>query len=126
MFKIDNGSTNPRRRKQFLADHSADNLKIKRIIGFCQLLVTLICVMGLTYQTSQLCLQYTSGQTVVNMKVEKIGYSQLPAITFCYPFFVSMEKLANIYPELKNDFEAYIKTMRNLKSDIKQFSEYNI
>jgi len=80
---------------------------MKRIKTVSELFIVLISVFGLTYQTSQLCLKYMSGQTVVSIKVDKIGFTEMPAITICYPSFTSLEKLANIYSELKKDYEIY-------------------
>jgi hypothetical protein len=64
------------------------------------------CIFGLSYQTYQLVLQYRSG-TIVNLYLTFFRTSRLPAITICYPMFTSMEKIAKLYPEFRDEFEKY-------------------
>ena len=63
----------------------------RRIIRY---LIIIFCVFGLVFQTTKLFLQYSSGQTVVNIKIEKNKYNRIQAITICYPIMVSMESMA--------------------------------
>jgi len=83
---------------------------------------------GFTYQTFELVLQYTRGLTVVNIEVKRLDFSPLPAITFCLPFFATMENLLKFYPELKQDFDIYknISYKMNRISDLMKENFENI
>lgn len=67
----------------------------------------MICIFGLSFHASKLVTQYVWGQTVVNVKVEKIKYNKIPAITICYPRFLSMKKLSEYIPDIRQDFIEY-------------------
>ena len=70
------------------------NLKIKFGI---KIMCIILCTLGFIYQTQQLVALYLSGKTIVENRVERLDYSQLPAITVCLPTFLDME----LYAELK-------------------------
>ena len=42
------------------------------------------------------------------------NYSPLPAITICYPYFLSMERVIQKYPHLKPKFNDYKQTLNNM------------
>ena len=72
-------------------------LTLKNGITFVCILLCLLCFV---YQTFQLVSIYLSGKTVVENRVERFKYSQLPAITICLPTFIDMDKFAEFW--LKN------------------------
>ena len=75
--------------------------KIRFRIRFgLQLLCVSICSAFFLYQAQQLVAIYLSGKTVVENRVERFKYSQLPAVTICLPTFLDMERLAEV--KLKN------------------------
>ena len=43
-----------------------------------------------------------SGKTVVNIRVERFDYSQIPALTICLPTFLDMKKLDKLYLQNSN------------------------
>ena len=79
-----------------------------------KLFFIILCVFPFVYQSMKLILQYIEGETVVNITLDIDKYSPLPAITVCYPYFLSMERVVQKYPELKPKFEDYLKTTENM------------
>ncbi|CAG2166491.1 unnamed protein product [Oppiella nova] len=51
--------------------------------------------------------KYMSGRTVVNTAVERLKETKIPAFTFCYPTFLSMEKFVKKYPNFSDDYRDY-------------------
>jgi len=94
-------------RKHFLRRKSEQMAHKDKVKLFLRIILFLICISGLTYQASRLVSQYIRGQTVVNIRVEKLRYSKIPAITICYPRFISMEKMVKLYPEVRPAYDEY-------------------
>jgi len=57
------------------------------------------------YQFSKLTELYLNFNTIVNTKIEQIKFSELPAITVCYPIILSKDK---IIEECENIFNSYL------------------
>jgi hypothetical protein len=68
----------------------------------------LVCICGLIYQTSLLLRQYMSGNTVVNLNVNRIYKDITPAITLCFPMGISMKKLSQINNRSMALYQEYI------------------
>ena len=110
--------------------HLSLKAKIKLFLRF---LIIVFCVGGLTYQITELIIQYTNRQTVVNVQIETIKYNKLPSITLCYPRFLSIDRVLDKFPEfgpkyeelqnqLKNDSEN-IQTLINFYDNLTNFVE---
>ena len=87
-----------------------DNSKIKvkcKLPNSGKYFVILLSLVGFIYQSILLLLQYNGGKTVVAIKVDKIGFGQMPAITICYPMSISFKTLSELYPEFKSDYDIY-------------------
>ena len=61
-----------------------------------------VCLCGLVYQTVILYSEYMSGNTVVNIKVDRILNETIPAITVCFDAFASLEMVSQLSPHLAN------------------------
>ena len=90
------------------------SFKTRRIIRY---LVIICCGFGLVFQTTQLYSQYSKRQTVVNIKVEKNKHNSIPGITLCIPAMVSMERMADKFPELRPLFDEYKNRMKNISEN---------
>ena len=88
-------------------------------------LITMICVIGFTYHTISLALEYLSGNTVVNIMIGPLFKEGLPAITIC-PGSVTMEKVANLSENLKELYHDYLNIDDNTPSyNLKIIGIYN-
>ena len=67
-----------------------------------------VCLCGLVYQTVILYSEYMSGNTVVNIKVDRILNETIPAITVCFDAFASLERVSQLSPHLANLSYGYI------------------
>ena len=67
-----------------------------------------VCLCGLVYQTVILYSEYMSGNTVVNIQVDRILNETIPAITVCFDAFASMERVSQLSPHLTNLSQHYI------------------
>ena len=94
-------------------------INIFKFISF-KLLITVICLLCLLYQTYLLIWQYLDYNTVINIKFTTNVINSLPAITICYNRLYSFEKLVKRYPEHEDDFESYINFTNNFNE------KYNI
>ena len=94
-------------------------INITKFISF-KLLITVICLLCLLYQTYLLIWQYLDYNTVINIKFTTNVINSLPAITICYNRLYSFEKLVKRYPEHEDDFESYINFTNNFNE------KYNI
>ena len=86
----------------------------RRIIRYS---IIVLCVFGLSFQTTKLFIQYSKGQTVVNIKIGTINYNSIPAITICYPAMVSMERTAQKYLQMKPIFDECKAILKNMTED---------
>ena len=78
--------------------------KFRIYINFSiELLITIVCSIGLFYQSLEVLNQYMLGKTVVNIQVSTEDDGQLPAITICYEAMLSYNKLIAAYPSLARD-----------------------
>ena len=82
-----------------------------------QILYTIMCCSGLLYQTYLLMAQYLRAKTVTNVEVVVKGYGHLPALTICYPYLFSMERIAHYYPEYQSDFNQYKLLLDQISTD---------
>ena len=85
--------------------------KTKLVIRFS---ILFLCIAGLFTQSAQLLFQYLKGQTVVYINIETIKYNRIPAITICYPQYLSMERTAQKYPHLKPLFDDYKRVLKTV------------
>src|SRR5689334_15136798 len=69
---------------------------------YLKLIFVLFCISGLVYHTFGLYFEYMSGKTIVNIKVDQILNETIPAITFCFDAYVSLEKVLELNPLLYN------------------------
>ena len=72
-------------------------ISAKRVL---QIICVTICLICFSLQISQLVEIYLSGKTIVENRVERLKYSQLPAMTICLPTFIDMNRFADYW--LKN------------------------
>ena len=89
-------------------------MNIKTVIKFLRFLLTIICIIGLFYQTIQLLNQFLSGKTVVNIEIGRRVDAPLPAITICYPLPYSVLRISKLSPNLKLLSESYEKLNHDL------------
>ena len=92
-----------------------------------RLLIIFVCVFGLVFQTSQLVYQYTRGQTVVNINFETIKYNRIPAITLCYPQFLSFERVRQKVPGFEsrlNETKEQLKNVTESKDRVQGLSDF--
>ena len=99
--------TNKKRMKQGL-------LRTKLILKF---ICISLCALCFVYQTQQLVSIYLSGKTIVENRVQRLKYSQMPAITVCLPTFMDMEKFSLGY--LNSSQDPFHKIL------FKEFVEFN-
>ena len=71
-----------------------------------KLLITMICLIGFTYHTISLTLEYLSGNTVVNIMIGPLFKEGLPAITIC-PGCMAIDKVANLSEDLLQLYQNY-------------------
>ncbi len=122
-------------RKNFLKIKCGEMTYKDKLKLFLRVILFFICISGLTYQASRLVSQYIRGQTVVNIRVEKLRYSKIPAITICYPRFISMEKFVELFPESSQAFDEYQNLInsvnetdydnKDLKKEMEDIYEHN-
>ena len=58
----------------------------------------ILCSVGFLYQTSQLFSVFFGGKTISDNRIERLRFSELPAITLCMPWFMSIEKFGKKFP----------------------------
>ncbi len=87
----------------------------KRIKLVSRVTVFLLCISGLIYLTAELFAHYLRGRTVVNIRIEQMQFNKIPSVTICYPRFVSMEKMAKLYPDLGFIYKNYKNIMNSLQ-----------
>ncbi|CAG2177429.1 unnamed protein product, partial [Oppiella nova] len=85
-----------------------------RIKFVIRCLLCIICIFGLSFHASKLVSQYVWGQTIVNVKVDKIKYNKIPGVTICYPRFLSMRRLSKLNRELETDFIEYTNILKSV------------
>ena len=73
----------------------------------------LLCLFGLIYQTSDLLDAYLQGKTVVNIEIERQINTTLPAITICYPYSISFEKIGQLNEVYQERYEAFLGHSKN-------------
>ena len=86
-------------------------LKEVNLSNVYKIISTLLCMSGLVYQCTQLLSQYISRQSVVNIEIKHEINANLPAITVCYPYLISFERMTEYYP---NETEEQYKKYKNL------------
>ena len=94
------------------------NLKVR--IGV-KIMCIILCTLEFIYQTQQLVELYMSGKTIAENRVERLAYSQLPAITICLPTFMDMELFAELKLRNSNHPE-HIKLYNEFK-EVKNISQ---
>ena len=117
--------------KKIKLDSTKINLKLT-----LKVICTLICCSIFVYESHQLVSLYVSEKTFVENRVERIKFSQLPAITVCLPTFMEMKKWAGYFmnksdnPEYQKYYQEFIdfenKTMNRtgpLDSDLESFQK---
>ena len=82
-----------------------------------KLLFYLLCVCALIYQLVILVVQYSQYKTVINVQFETIKYNRLPAITMCYPSYLSMNKTSLKYAVMRPAFDEYKNLLKNASKD---------
>ena len=74
----------------------------------------MFCAVGLIYSTTELILQYRSGQTVVDVRYDIRSFDKIPGITVCYPVAISMDRVAKRFPSQKMKmFEEYVNRFKS-------------
>ena len=63
----------------------------------------IFCSLCFTYQITQLIRAYFSGKTLVEIRIEELEYSRLPALTICLPTFMDMDKFADQYMKISDN-----------------------
>ena len=86
-------------------------------------LITFFCIIGFTYQTISLTIEYMSGKTIVNLFIGTLFREGLPAITIC-PEYYSIDKIANLSDDLKIVYQDYVSL--NISSENYKLKKQNI
>ena len=71
------------------------------------IITSILCGFGLIYQSSQLITEFMTGKTLVQITIGRVFNETLPAITVCVPYFISLERLAEIDPNINNQFKEF-------------------
>ena len=88
---------------------------------FVKSVIVVLCVAGLIAFSTILFHQFTSGNTVVNIKYEILYYNKIPGITICFLHGLSLEKMKLKYPKLLKELEQdFNRTVQNGTDDKKQ------
>ena len=74
-------------------------MKISKNRSF-EIILVILCLLGLTYHLLQIIHQYQLGKTVVSIQVLAEDDGKLPGVTVCYDAMISSEKFQVHYPEL--------------------------
>ena len=82
-----------------------------------------ICVSILMYQSINLMIELSSGKTVINISVEIIRNTTLPAITFC-PYNLDFYKLSLLNENISEMYKEYLEMIEN--SNTRTISENNL
>ena len=85
--------------------------------------IVIWCLSGLIYQTTMLFLEYSSGQTVVCIKIGRPQMETLPAITLCFENNFMYKKLAQIDPELRDLYDNYTNILEQFEKDVNDHPE---
>ena len=89
--------------------------KIRYILRLFCLIFTSI---GFIYQSLQILTPYISGKTYAEYEFVMKSVTKLPAITVCLPELISFENVALNYPQWRNHYSIYLKTLNtSLKED---------
>ena len=74
---------------------------------------------GFLYQTTQLFSDFIGGKTISDDRIERLRFSELPAITLCMPWFISIEKFGKKFPQYNstNRFRKLLKDAQAIKHD---------
>ncbi|XP_054159789.1 uncharacterized protein LOC128957999 [Oppia nitens] len=86
------------------------SVKQKRRTVF-KILLFLVCGSLLVYHGWQLFDQYNSGKTLVTIKYTRLKRESVPAFTVCLPMALRMDRLADRFPELQENYTRYRKLM---------------
>ena len=69
------------------------------------LVIVVLCVIGLIAFSTILFNQFNSGNTVVKINYEIYYYNKIPGITICFLHGLSLEKIRQKYPQLLQQLE---------------------
>ena len=67
-----------------------------------------ICLFGLIFQSSEILDAYLQGETVVNIVIDRKITTTLPALTICYPYSISFEKISHLNGVYQEKYNAYL------------------
>ena len=67
-----------------------------------------LCLFGLIYQTSGILKAFLQGKTVVNIEIDRKVNNTLPAITICYPYSISFEKISKLNDVYQEQYGTYL------------------
>lgn len=95
-----------RRNENFSSHHLIINILNKKSV--LRFLSNILCLFGFLYQSSQLLRIYFSDKTVVEVRFEPQLDAGAPSVTLCLPTFLSMERVAQKYPEMKGLYDQYL------------------
>lgn len=87
-----------------------------------RLVVSVLCLTGLSYHTIYLLEQYMSGRTIVSIKVGRLRSEPIPAVTLCYPAYASWLKMAQMSEQANIYFQEYLEQMKS-NSESPSFNE---
>src|ERR1700712_1279769 len=59
-----------------------------------KIILNIICLIGLIYQTYEILSEYLKGITVISMDLTRLEGEPIPAVTLCTQRWLSMDKLA--------------------------------
>ena len=96
--------------------YSILNLMNFRVI--VRLILNLICLAGLIYQTNILLTDFMSRATVVSIRVGPQIFDSLPGITICTEDFIGFGKLWQNYPDFRESYQNKTKELK--KSNVKE------
>jgi hypothetical protein len=85
---------------------------------FVKLLLHLLCICGLIYQTMLLLSQYLSGNTIVSLDIYRVYTDVAPAITLCFPSGISLNKLSTIDNNSMQLYKEYLDRISRRDPDL--------
>ena len=78
---------------------------------FYRRFIFILCLIGFTYQLTSLIRDYTSGETVVSIRISQSSYDTLPAITIC-PGGLAFDRVAEIGDNYSKLYDSYLNPIK--------------
>src|SRR5882724_10249754 len=80
-----------------------------KIVFKVKIIWTFICIICFSYQTISLLNEYLLGSTIVKIRVGRFQRENIPSVTICLPFYMSLEKGVKIDKSYEDLYMTYKK-----------------